>query len=101
MLTATRQKPNFMKGPKGGILVSVPDPARYALHKLLVSSYRPAAETSKKVKDLAQAHQLLNVCLRERKTDLLITYKEAIKHGPKWKKLIGENLPSNVSAVLE
>lgn len=88
-------------GPKGGIPVVVPDPARYALHKLIISSYRSALDTSKRTKDLAQAHQLLDVCLRERKTDLLMAYKEVVRRGPKWKKLVQENLPSNISEILK
>lgn len=88
-------------GPKGGIPVMVPDPTRYALHKLIISSYRSASDTSKRTKDLAQAHQLLEVCLRERKTDLLMAYKEVLKRGPKWKKLVQENLPANISENLK
>lgn len=88
-------------GPKGGIPVIVPDPVRYALHKLIISSYRSASDTSKRTKDLTQAHQLLDVCLKERKTDFLMAYKEVVKRGPKWKKLVQENLPSNVETILK
>lgn len=88
-------------GPKGGIPVFVPDPARYALHKLIISSYRSASDTSKRTKDLAQAHQLLNVCLRERKTDLLMAYKEVINRGPKWKKIVQENLSSDILEIIK
>ena len=87
-------------GPKGGIPVVVPDPTRYALHKLIISSYRSVSDTSKRTKDLAQAHQLLDICLRERKTDLIMVYKEVVKRGPKWKKLVQENLPSSISEIL-
>lgn len=88
-------------GPKGGIPVVVPDPTRYALHKLIISSYRSASDASKRVKDLMQAHQLLEVCLIERKTDLVTAYREVLKRGPKWKKLVQENLPPNVSEILK
>lgn len=88
-------------GPKGGIPVIVPDPTRYALHKLIISSYRSASDTSKRTKDLAQAHQLLDVCAKERKTDLVVVYKEVAKRGSKWKKLVRENLPANISEILK
>lgn len=88
-------------GPKGGIPVLVPNPARYALHKLIASAYRSADKTSKKAKDLAQAHQLLEVCIRERTSDLLLAYKDAVGRGPKWKKLVQENLPFSISKVLK
>jgi hypothetical protein len=42
---------------KGGVPVLVPDPARYAVHKLIVAARRRQGE-SKDVKDLRQAHSL-------------------------------------------
>lgn len=88
-------------GPKGGISVIVPDPTRYALHKLIISSYRSASDASKRTKDLAQAHQLLDVCAKERKTDLVVVYKEVMKRGPKWKKLVQDNFPVSISEILK
>ncbi len=43
----------------GGFLVLVPTPARFALHKVIVSTERPASQETKAVKDLAQAAQML------------------------------------------
>lgn len=42
-----------------GIPVSVPQPARYAVHKLIIAQKRPATETAKRRKDLVQAHALI------------------------------------------
>lgn len=46
-----------------GIPVRVPDPARFALHKLAVSQLRPAAMKAKADKDLRQASVILEVLL--------------------------------------
>jgi hypothetical protein len=46
-----------------GVLVRVPDPARFAIHKLVVSQRRPAAFTSKSRKDLDQAAALLEALM--------------------------------------
>lgn len=75
-------------GPKGGIIVRIPDPVRFAIHKLIISSYRPVTESAKRQKDLAQAAQLIGVCQKERMADYQIVMKEAIRRGPKWKKAI-------------
>ena len=44
-----------------GLLVRIPDPARFALHKLVVSQRRSAAFAAKSRKDLAQAAAVLHV----------------------------------------
>lgn len=48
-----------------GIPVKVPDPARFALHKLAVSQLRPVGEKTKSDKDIRQAEQLLEVLLAD------------------------------------
>ncbi len=52
-----------------GILVNVPDPARFAFHKLWTSQKRPATEQTKARKDLAQAAQVFEVLLEDRPQD--------------------------------
>lgn len=44
-----------------GLLIRLPDPARFALHKLVVSQRRPAAFAAKSRKDIAQADCVLDV----------------------------------------
>ena len=44
-----------------GLLIQVPDPARFALHKLVVSQRRPAAFAAKSRKDISQAAAVLEV----------------------------------------
>ncbi len=53
-----------------GILVNVPDPARFAFHKLWTSQKRPVMEQTKARKDVAQALQVLEVLLEDRPQDL-------------------------------
>ncbi len=53
-----------------GILVNVPDPGRFAWHKLLAAEHRPVSEQVKARKDLRQARQLIEVLLDDRPSDL-------------------------------
>lgn len=55
---------------KGAALVTVPDPARFALHKLLVSQTRSATQQSKSGKDMHQASLLLACLVEDRPDDL-------------------------------
>lgn len=58
-----------------GVLVNVPDPARFALHKLWISGRRPVSEQTKAVKDLRQAGDLLEVLLEDRPGDVLVAWE--------------------------
>jgi len=75
-------------GPGGGIPVTIPHPVRFAIHKLIVSTYRPVVETAKKEKDLMQADQLIQVLAKEQPTELKEAYREAVDKGRKWKAAI-------------
>lgn len=57
-----------------GILVHVPEPARYAVHKLLVAQRRPSFQAVKARKDLVQAGQLLEVLVEDRPGDLVAAW---------------------------
>lgn len=63
----------------GGVLVNVPNPARYALHKLLVSRVRSLTDHTKMEKDLHQAIQMIEVLTEDRPGDLLLAW-EALAH---------------------
>lgn len=54
----------------GATLVRVPDPARFALHKLLLSARRPVAEQTKANKDREQAAELLEFLAAERPDEI-------------------------------
>lgn len=64
-----------------GILVNVPTPARFALHKLWISARRPVSEQSKAAKDLRQAGSLIEVLLEDRPGDLALAW-EALLRSP-------------------
>lgn len=69
----------------GGVLVNVPDPARYALHKLIVSQRRNKADKARK--DLMQAEALLDVLAEDRPFDLADLWDDLCDRGPKWQEL--------------
>jgi len=64
-----------------GILVNVPDPARYAIHKLAVSQWRPATKPEKKRKDLQQAEALIEYFLDENPGALILASDAAKQRG--------------------
>jgi hypothetical protein len=77
---------------KGGIPVLMPQPARYAVHKLIVAARRQTGE-GKDLKDLRQAHWLA-LALREtgRAYELSEAFDEAMGKGPKWREAITQSL---------
>jgi hypothetical protein len=91
-LIADPVKGALVKG--GGILVNVPQPARFALHKLSISGEREVTAHSKAQKDLFQAAQILTVLLEERPGDLLPAWEAFEKQGPRWSKRLRKALSS-------
>jgi hypothetical protein len=67
-----------------GVLVNVPDPARYAFHKLLVSRARDVGHQVKAEKDLHQAIQLIDVLAEDRPGDLALAWEELQSRGRGW-----------------
>lgn len=63
-------------------LVVVPDPARFALHKLLVSQARPVVQQTKGGKDLHQAALLLEALAEDRPEDLEQAARAFAESGP-------------------
>lgn len=66
------------------VLVSVPDPARFALHKLIVAGERPASMESKAAKDVFQAARLSEMLCDERPGDILIAADAIARRGASW-----------------
>ena len=76
----------------GGVPVLVPQPARFAVHKLIVASRRSPGG-GKDLKDLQQAHHLvLALCKSGRSSDFLEAYFEARDRGPHWRQALGKSL---------
>ncbi len=71
---------------KGGILANIPDPARYAFHKLIVMQERSATEHVKRNKDLRQASLLINLLADERPGDLQLAWDNLAGRGESWEK---------------
>lgn len=69
-------------------LVRVPDPARFALHKLIVAGERPAVEQAKAAKDRAQAAELLTVLYDARPGDVQLALEALQERPANWRKKI-------------
>lgn len=78
----------------GGALTRVPHPARFALHKLIVSQRRDSIETAKKRKDLLQAQQLIELLMEDDPDSLIDAHKDLSSRGPKWNKYFESALKS-------
>lgn len=68
----------------GAVVVNVPHPARYALHKLIVFGERPVARALKANKDLRQAAALLAYFRANSDWDLQAAWVDLIGRGPGW-----------------
>lgn len=76
-----------------GILIQIPRPERFAIHKLIVADRRRTGpEAGKAKKDLMQAEVLINILAEDRPDELLEAYQDAISSGPKWKERIDASL---------
>jgi hypothetical protein len=75
-----------------GVLVKVPQPARFALHKLLVAGERSSAFAAKAKKDLRQAGVLLEALLEDRPGDLLLAHDDLVARGSGWTKRMRKGL---------
>lgn len=87
-----------------GILVKVPRPERFAIHKLIVANRRLEAPDSRKAhKDLMQAEILATVLAEDRPADLAEAYADAVRRGPKWKARIERSLKRlpKMAAIIE
>ncbi len=69
-----------------GVLVSIPCPGRFALHKLLVARSRSTTMHTKAGKDLHQAAEVITVLAEERPGDLALAWAALAKRG--WGKTV-------------
>lgn len=67
-------------------LVKVPQPARYALHKLIISQEREQTAADKKRKDIAQAVNMIALLKEERPGDIDLAREDLERHGASWVK---------------
>ncbi len=81
-----------------GVLVNVPSPGRFALHKLWVSRRRDAASQAKAGKDLFQALEVLEVLVEDRPGDLVAAWEAAPEAGT-WRSGVREGLDALARAA--
>jgi hypothetical protein len=74
-----------------GVPVTVPQPARYAVHKLIVAQVR-RAPSAKREKDLIQARELIAALDTANPGAVTDTLADARRRGPKWKAAIDRSL---------
>ncbi len=74
----------------GPMVVNLPRPERYALHKLLVYGERPQAQRTKARKDVAQAAALIDYLLLHDAAELAAMWQDVNARGPGWRKRLQE-----------
>ncbi len=78
---------------RSGILVQVPRPECFAIHKLIVADRRrEGADSLKSEKDRLQAEFLIEVLAEDRPDELLEAYAEARASGPRWQQRLEATL---------
>ncbi len=65
-----------------GVRVTVPEPARFALHKLIVAQERAMHAAVKRAKDLAQAQELIGVLAELAPEALAAAWDDLARRGP-------------------
>ena len=89
---------------RSGILVQVPRPERYAIHKLIIADRRRGgAESLKASKDREQAAFLIEAMAEDRPDDLSRAFETAMAIGPRWRERIGNSLKrmQNTKTILD
>ena len=75
------------------IVVNVPAPARYALHKLLIHAERSGAFTTKSNKDIEQAGLILCALIHgNRRSDIDQAYEDLVSRGKGWRSRVEAGL---------
>lgn len=77
---------------RSGVLVQIPRPERFAIHKLILAERRQGADRLKAAKDRAQAACLIEVLARDRPEDLAEAHEDALSRGPRWRERIAASL---------
>ncbi|NZA24936.1 hypothetical protein H0E84_00915 [Luteimonas sp. SJ-92] len=78
---------------QGAVVVNVPDPARFALHKMIVAGERPVGERLKANKDLGQAAAVIECMLDQGDADRLQEMLDEIEtRGPGWRSRFGKGM---------
>ncbi|MEQ9610523.1 MAG: GSU2403 family nucleotidyltransferase fold protein [Gammaproteobacteria bacterium] len=88
-----RQPIDAVLNYRSGVLVKIPRPERYAIHKLIVSERRGQGPNPQKArKDRMQAEFLIHVLADDRPDELRWAYSEALNEGRGWRDRIDRAL---------
>jgi hypothetical protein len=71
---------------EGAVVVHIPAPARFAVHKLIVHGERGGSFRTKANKDLLQAAALIEYLAANRPDELTDAWQDALSRGPGWTK---------------
>jgi hypothetical protein len=77
---------------RSGVLIQIPRPEAYAIHKLIVANRRKGPDRLKAVKDRAQAALLIEALAEDRPDELREAYADAMERGPQWRAHIAATL---------
>lgn len=78
---------------RSGVLVQIPRPERFAVHKLIVADRRKSGpDQAKARKDRGQAAFLISALAEDRPDDLRDAYRDALSRGPRWRERIEASL---------
>ncbi len=85
----------------GPVVVNIPRPERYALHKLLVAGERPQAQRTKANKDMAQSAALLDYLLEHDQEAVAHMWNDVRNRGPGWQSRLDQGFTSMVKAFAQ
>jgi hypothetical protein len=77
---------------RGPLVVTIPAPERYAVHKLLVYGERPEKQRTKANKDLAQSASLISYLTENDPEALREAWQDLNARGPGWRRRASEGL---------
>jgi hypothetical protein len=76
----------------GGILVHVPRPERFAIHKLIVAANRPAVAHTRRDKDLLQAAKVFRILIEERPEEIELGWEALVEKGDSYVRIAEKGL---------
>lgn len=88
-----------MISEEGAILVNLPSPVRYALHKLIVAGERGGAFKTKASKDLRQVAALISFLAKYQPEDLIEAWTDLDGRGKGWRARFGKGVAMLLSEI--
>lgn len=85
----------------GATMVNIPDPARFALHKLIVSVNRSIAMQTKAGKDRQQAAEMIEVLMQDRPGDIELAVESINRRSKGWRTKLRDGLSRLPDALVD